>query len=146
VPAIQILHRTGNCRGQQVSSTFKIMTSRDILRFVRLTENGREPSRESSKAAGLDLYSALDTTVPAKEKRLIPTDLQIKLPDGCYGRIAARCELALAHQIDIGGEVIDQDYHGNISVINITIQILRLLFLAVIALRNLFAKKFINLH
>ena len=57
------------------------MTSRDILRFVRLTENARAPSRESTKAAGLGLYSALDTTVPAKGIRLIPSDLQINLPE-----------------------------------------------------------------
>jgi len=93
------------------------MTSRDILRFVRLTENARAPSRESSKAGGLDLYSSLNTTVPAKGKRLIPTDLQIKLPEGCYGRIAPRSGLALEHHIDIGGGVIDQDYRGNIGVI-----------------------------
>ena len=93
------------------------MTSRDILRFVRLTENARAPSRESSKAAGLDLYSSLNTTVQAKGKRLIPTDLQIKLPEGCNGRMAPRSGLALAHHIDIGGGVIDQDYYGNIGVI-----------------------------
>ena len=80
------------------------MTSRDILRFVRLTENARAPSRESSKAGCLDLYSSLNTTVPAKGKRLIPTDLQIKLPEGCYGRIAPRSGLALEHHIDIGEE------------------------------------------
>ena len=39
-------------------------------------------THESSKAVALDLYSALDT-VPAKVKRLIPTDLLIKLPEGC---------------------------------------------------------------
>jgi len=44
------------------------MASKEILRFVRLTENAREPSRGPSKAAGLDLYSALDTTVPARER------------------------------------------------------------------------------
>jgi dUTP pyrophosphatase len=75
------------------------------------------------------LYSSLNTTVPAKGKKLIPTDLQIKLPEGCYGRKAPRSGLALEHHIDIGGGVIDQDYSGNIGVILcITIQILRLLF------------------
>ena len=43
--------------------------------------------------------------------------MQIKLPEGCYGRIAPRSGLALAHHIDIGGGVIDQDYRGNTCVI-----------------------------
>ena len=59
------------------------------------------------------MYSSLNTTVPAEGKRLIPTDLQMKLPEGFYGRIAPRSGLALEHHIDIGGGVIDQDYRGN---------------------------------
>ena len=43
--------------------------------------------------------------------------MHIKLPEDCYGRIAPRSGLALAHHIDIGGGVIDQVYRGNIGVI-----------------------------
>ena len=39
-----------------------------VLRFVKLTEHARTPTRGSPKSAGLQLYSAYDTTVPAKEK------------------------------------------------------------------------------
>ena len=74
-----------------------------ILRFVKLTENAQTPTRGSSGAAGLDLYSAYDMIVPARENVLISTDLQIQLPEGCYGRIAPRSGLALKHHIDIGG-------------------------------------------
>ena len=45
------------------------------------------------------------------------TDLQIQLPEGCYGRIAPRSGMALEHHIDVGGGVIDQDYRGNLCVI-----------------------------
>jgi dUTP pyrophosphatase len=92
-------------------------SSSSLLSFVKLTEHARSPSRGSPKAAGHDLYSASSTTVPARGKELVFTDLQIQLPDGCYGRIAPRSRLALAHHIDIGGGVIDQDYRGNIGVI-----------------------------
>jgi dUTP pyrophosphatase len=88
-----------------------------ILRFVKLTENARTPTRRSSKAAGLDLYSAYDMIVPARGNALIATDLQIQLPNGCYGRIAPRSGLALGHHIDVGGGVIDQDYRGALGVI-----------------------------
>jgi dUTP pyrophosphatase len=87
------------------------------LRFVKLTKNAQTPTRGSLRAAGHDLYSARDATVPAMGKALIFTDLQIQLPDDCYRRIAPRSGLALKH-IDIGGGVIDQDYRGNVGVIN----------------------------
>jgi len=54
-----------------------------VLRFVKLPENALTPTKGSPRAAGLNLRSAYDTTVPARGKVLISTDLQIQLPDGC---------------------------------------------------------------
>jgi len=71
----------------------------------------------SPRATGLDVHSACNTTVSARRKELILTELQIQLPECCYDRIAPCSGLALAHHIDIGGGVIDQDYRGNIGVI-----------------------------
>jgi dUTP pyrophosphatase len=105
------------------------MSSSQKLRFVNLTKYAQIPSRKSPRAAGLDLYSARDATVPAIGKALIFKYLQIQLPNDCYGRIAPRSGLALTHHIDIGGGVIDQDYRSNVGVIIIT-QIPRSLFLA----------------
>jgi dUTP pyrophosphatase len=45
------------------------------------------------------------------------TDLQIQLPDGCYGQIAPRSGLAYCRHIAVGGGVIYEDYRGNIGVI-----------------------------
>ena len=80
------------------------MSSTPTLRFARLTEKAIPPTRGSARAAGLDLYSACDTTVPARGRVSVPTDLQIRVPNGCYGRIAPRSGLALKHHIDVGAE------------------------------------------
>lgn len=88
-----------------------------ILLFVKLTENAMTPTRESPSCAGLDIRSACDTTVPAREKSLISTDLQIQLPEGYYGRIAPRSGLAPGYHIDVGGGIVDEDYRGNLGVI-----------------------------
>ena len=93
------------------------MSSAPILRFVRMTEKAIPPTRGSARAAGLDLHSACHIAVPARGKLLVLTDLQIHVPEGCYGRIAPRSELALHHHIDVGGGVIDGDYRGNVWVI-----------------------------
>ncbi|XP_011783960.1 PREDICTED: deoxyuridine 5'-triphosphate nucleotidohydrolase, mitochondrial isoform X2 [Colobus angolensis palliatus] len=87
------------------------------LRFARLSEHATAPTRGSPRAAGYDLYSAYDYTIPAMEKALVKTDIQIALPSGCYGRVAPRSGLAAKHFIDVGAGVIDEDYRGNVGVV-----------------------------
>ena len=64
----------------------------------------------SKLAAGYDLHSAYDYEIAAHGKVIAKTDLQIRVPDGTYGRIAPRSGLAAKHFIDIGAGVVDQDY------------------------------------
>ncbi|KER19625.1 hypothetical protein T265_11652 [Opisthorchis viverrini] len=88
-----------------------------VLKFVKLSEHATTPTRGSPLAAGYDLYAAHDTVLPAKDRGLVKTDIQIALPDGCYGRVAPRSGLALKHGIDVGAGVVDQDYRGNVGVV-----------------------------
>ena len=64
----------------------------------------------SKLAAGYDLYSAYDYEIPAHGKLIAKTDIQVRVPDGTYGRIAPRSGLAAKSFIDIGAGVVDQDY------------------------------------
>jgi len=98
----------------------QIMDSKKVaatLQYVKLTPNALPPTRGSSMAAGIDLKSAYDITIPAFGKGLVETDLTILVPTGCYGRIVPRSGLALHHHISVGGGVIDADYRGNVCVI-----------------------------
>jgi dUTP pyrophosphatase len=88
-----------------------------VLRYVKLSENALPPTRESSRAAGLDLRSAHEVLIPASGNVLVTTDLAIQLPSGCYGRIAPRSGLALQPNIVVGGGMIDEDYRGNLGII-----------------------------
>lgn len=63
------------------------------------------------------IHSAYDYTVPAHGKEMVKTDLQVEIPDGCYGRVAPRSGLAVKNFIDVGAGVIDQDYRGNVGVV-----------------------------
>ena len=51
------------------------------------------------------------------DNALVKTDLAVKIPEKCYGRIAPRSGLALKHHIAVGAGVIDRDYRGNVGVI-----------------------------
>ena len=68
-------------------------------------------------AAGYDLYSAEETTVPAHGKALIDTQIAIALPEGTYGRIAPRSGIASEFMINTGAGVIDADYRGSIKIL-----------------------------
>lgn len=87
------------------------------LKFAKLTNKAFAPTRGSESAAGYDLRSAYEYTVPARGKELVKTDLQIEVPDGTYGRVAPRSGLAWKNHIDVGAGVIDADYRGNVGVV-----------------------------
>ena len=88
-----------------------------ILGYKKLSENAVTPSKGSIDAAGYDLHSAHDETIPAFGQRLIKTDLQLELPEGCYGRIASRSSIAMNNLISVNAGVVDRDYRGNVGIL-----------------------------
>merc|ERR1712168_685724 len=102
-------------------SDFDCLTERkknmSVLKFHKLSENAMTPIRGTEYAAGLDLSAAEAKIIPSKGRALVKTDLQVALPEGCYGRIAPRSGLAYKKGIDVGAGVIDQDYRGNVGII-----------------------------
>ncbi|ROT37318.1 dUTP pyrophosphatase [Sodiomyces alkalinus F11] len=87
------------------------------LLVKKLSDKARLPTRGSAFAAGYDLYAAKETTIPARGKALVDTDIAISVPAGTYGRIAPRSGLAAKHFIDTGAGVIDADYRGQVKVL-----------------------------
>jgi dUTP pyrophosphatase len=91
--------------------------TRPVLKYKKLSNNAFAPIKGSKKAAGFDLRAAYNYFIPSKGKQLIKTDLQVEIPEGCYGRIAPRSGLAIKNFIDVGGGVIDSDYRGNVGIV-----------------------------
>ena len=87
------------------------------LEVKRLSENAHLPVMATHGSAGYDLSSAYPCIIPARQRMLCKTDIAIRIPEGCYGRVAPRSGLALKHGIDVGAGVIDRDYIGNLGVI-----------------------------
>ncbi|AIZ77257.1 dUTPase [Parapoxvirus red deer/HL953] len=88
-----------------------------MLRVARLSQNAIIPTRGSEQAAGYDLYSAYDYTLPPMGRAVVLTDLQIHPPYGCYGRVAPRSGLAVNNFVDVGAGVVDPDFRGNLGVV-----------------------------
>lgn len=62
--------------------TDTMAVSEPSLQVKKLSPQGRLPTRGSEFAAGYDLYAAKDTTVPARGKVLVDTDISIAVPVG----------------------------------------------------------------
>ncbi len=81
------------------------------------------PGYETSSAAGMDIRAALDApiTIAPGERVLIPTGLQMALPNGYEAQIRPRSGLAVRNGITMLNSpgTIDADYRGEVKVIAI---------------------------
>jgi dUTP pyrophosphatase len=91
------------------------MSQPEFLNFKQLDPKATLPTRGSSFAAGLDLYSIEAITLEPNERRLIQTGLAVAIPEGYYGRLAPRSGLATQKGINVLAGVIDADYRGEIG-------------------------------
>lgn len=96
---------------------FRMEPKHTVLKYKKLTEYASAPVRGTEFAAGYDLSSAYDYTVPPHGKELIKTDLALIIPEGHYGRIAPRSGMSWKFHTDIGAGVIDEDYRGNVGIV-----------------------------
>jgi dUTP diphosphatase len=97
------------------------MDTFEFLNFKQLDPRAVLPTRGSSSAAGLDLYSIEDVSLAPIERRLVRTGLAVAIPEGFYGRVAPRSGLATKSGIDVLAGVIDADYRGEIRCLLINV-------------------------
>ena len=84
------------------------------MRIV-IGKNAFMPTRAYETDAGLDLYSPIDITVPARGSAIIDTGVHIQLPKGTAGMIKSKSGLNVKHDITSEG-VVDVGYVGSMVV------------------------------
>jgi dUTP pyrophosphatase len=89
--------------------------AKEFLSFKQLDPRSVLPTRGSSSAAGLDLYSTEAISLQPGQRVLAHTGLATAIPEGFYGRIAPRSGLATQKGLDVLAGVIDADYRGEIA-------------------------------
>lgn len=86
--------------------------------LVRRTHPAAQvPVRSTEGAAGLDLFAAVDGTVPTRGRTLVTTGIEVAIPSGFVGLIWPRSGLAVKRGIETGAGVIDADYRGEVGVL-----------------------------
>lgn len=84
------------------------------LSFKRLDSAATLPTRGSSQAAGLDIFSIEEVVIEPNQRSLVRTGLAVAIPEGYYGRVAPRSGLAVQNGLDVLAGVIDSDYRGEV--------------------------------
>lgn len=92
------------------------MSSNECLFVKKLSPNAIIPTRGSPDAVGYDLYSARTLVLRKYDKLLVPTDIAITMPSGCYGRVAPRSGFSWKYHTITAAGVIDPDFRGNLNV------------------------------
>lgn len=98
------------------------------LLIKRLHADAMLPVRKSDGAAGYDMYSDQEVTLPPlltvthddslanSRATLVSTGIAMTVPEGTYGQLAPRSGLAVKG-IHVGAGVIDEDYTGEVKVL-----------------------------
>ena len=83
----------------------------------KLSSKATMPIRGTKLSAGWYLHASEETTVPARGKALMKTDIAIAIPQNHYGRIAPRSGMSWKKHTDIGAGFIEVDYRGEVKVV-----------------------------
>jgi dUTP pyrophosphatase len=89
------------------------------LRFTRLTEAARAPTRAHEGDAGYDLFASEAATVGPGERASVGTGIALELPDGWAGLVLPRSGLAARHGLTLPNSpgLIDPGYRGEVRVL-----------------------------
>ena len=96
------------------------MTLTVQIRRLPSSEGLPLPAYQTAGAAGVDLHAAVheDLVIPPRAVMLVPTGLEIAVPDGFEAQVRPRSGLAVTHRISMPNTpaTIDSDYRGEIRV------------------------------
>jgi len=89
------------------------------LRFARLHEAAREPTRAHDGDAGYDLYAVEPATLGPGERANVGTGIAVAIPEGWAGLVLPRSGLAARHGITLPNApgLIDCGYRGEVRVL-----------------------------
>ncbi len=89
------------------------------LRFARLHDEAREPSRAHDGDAGFDLYAVEGAVLAPGERASVGTGIAVAIPEGLAGLVLPRSGLAAKHGITIPNApgLIDSGYRGEVRVL-----------------------------
>jgi len=93
-----------------------IITDMITVKFKRLHESAKAPSKSTGHAAAFDIYAIEDDVLTIGEVQAVRTGIALEIPPGWYGQLKTRSGMASKGFAVMGG-VLDSDYRGEVRVI-----------------------------
>lgn len=77
------------------------------------------PVYQTSGSSGCDLISSVDTMIPPRQWKVVPTGLFLEIPEGYEGQVRSRSGLASKYGVFVLNSpgTCDSDYRGEIKVV-----------------------------
>jgi dUTP pyrophosphatase len=90
-----------------------------IVRFRRLSDSARPPTRAHDGDAGYDLHAAEAAALGPGERASVGTGIAVAIPEGHAGLVLPRSGLAARHGISVANApgLIDAGYRGELRVL-----------------------------
>lgn len=83
-----------------------------------LNDKAKMPTRGSEKAAGYDMYAAIDEpiSIPPHKSVMVPTGIAMEVPDGYFVGLFPRSGISFKRGLRLSNcvGVIDSDYRGEV--------------------------------
>ncbi|MDR0738661.1 MAG: dUTP diphosphatase [Oscillospiraceae bacterium] len=94
--------------------------STKCLKILKKRNDAVIPTRNSSGAAGFDLYACINKSLVIKPEdlKILPSGIAVAIPTGFVGLLFVRSSLGVKYSISLSNAVgvIDSDYRGEILV------------------------------
>ena len=89
------------------------------IKFKKLSEEVILPNYAHPEDAGMDIYSAEETTIPAGKWALVKAGFSMELPSGYEAQVRSKSGLSLKSGIMVLNSpgTIDENYRGEVGVI-----------------------------
>lgn len=90
-----------------------------FVKFKKISFDAVIPQYQSVDAAGMDIHSSIDVTIPPGFRVVVPTGLKIEIEKGFEGQVRSRSGLAAKNGLFVLNSpgTIDADYRGEVKVI-----------------------------
>lgn len=88
------------------------------MKFEKTHPDAVLPKKNFASDSGWDLFAVEDTTIPAKNRAVVPVGLKLAyLENGYWLSVESRSGLSFKHGILAHPGVIDQNYRGDLGVL-----------------------------
>lgn len=88
-----------------------------VITFEKSSEDATIPTYANENAEGMDLYSPINVTIPARGKVNIKLGIKVHIPDGYWLMFASRSGTSWKNSVEKGAGIIDIDYRKELGLV-----------------------------